>query len=397
MRDLKIYIGIAVVLTGLYLLVELSKPAPINWNETFYYRDKIPYGTYILHDQLRTLFPGVQVTNTDQNFYDLFHKKEVTNSNYLIVTKSLEFSKYDYSELVNYIKAGNSVFIASSNWQDVLSDTLKIQSEVNTKKGEEGLNFTSQKLKRSADYSFDRFTGSRYFASFDTVRAIVLGKNEFGHANFLRYQFGKGYLYLCANPQVLSNYCLLNSNNADYAAKALSYLPAQQHIYWDEYQNHDIIEDDSPMRVFFNYKSLQWAYYISLASLVIFILYEKKRRQRIIPVIEPLKNATVGFVNVVGQVYYEQRNNLNIAQKKILYFLEHLRAKYYLKTNTLDQEFIEKITLKAGIQPAFAREIVNQVNYINAQKQVTDQELILLNQLIEQFYIQSGEYGRRSI
>jgi hypothetical protein len=130
---------------------------------------------------------------------------------------------------------------------------------------------------------------------------------------------------------------------------------------------------------------------------VFFIFYEKKRRQRIIPIIEPLKNATVGFVNVVGQVYYEQRDNKNMAQKKILYFLEHLRTKYYLRTNVLDAEFIERLSQKAGIEISFAREIVNQINYIEVQVQVTDHELILLNQLIEQFYIKSGENGRRII
>ena len=104
------------------------------------------------------------------------------------------------------------------------------------------------------------------------------------------------------------------------------------------------------MRVFFSHASLQWAYYISLFGMVIFVLYEMKRRQRIIPVIEPLKNSTVEFVNVVGQVYYEQRNNMNIAQKKILFFLEHLRTKYYLKTNPLDQEFIERLSQKTGIE-----------------------------------------------
>src|SRR6202007_303224 len=152
-----------------------------------------------------------------------------------------------------------------------------------------------------------------------------------------------------ANPLLFTNYSILDNQGDDYVSKALSYLPAQSTIYWDELQNGDIMEDPSPMRVFFAHPALQWAYYISLFGLIIFVLYEKKRRQRIIPIIEPLKNSTVEFVNVVGQVYYEQRDNRNIAQKKIVYFKEHLRSRYFLKTDIMDKEFIERLSQKTGV------------------------------------------------
>ena len=114
-----------------------------------------------------------------------------------------------------------------------------------------------------------------------------------------------------------------------------------------------------------------------------------KRRQRIIPVIEPLKNSTVDFVNVVGQVYYEQRDNRNIAEKKILFFLEYLRTRYYLKTTTLDKEFAGRLSHKTGIAFEFAQDLVGNLNYIGSQGPVNDHDLIQLNQLIEQFYTQS--------
>ena len=95
------------------------------------------------------------------------------------------------------------------------------------------------------------------------------------------------------------------------------------------------------------------------------------------------------FVNVVGQVYYEKRNNANIAQKKILYILEHLREEYQLKTNKLDSEFIEKLAAKLGLKNAFAYEFVDYINYITNQQRVTDNELIELNKMIEKLYMQS--------
>jgi len=143
------------------------------------------------------------------------------------------------------------------------------------------------------------------------------------------------------------------------------------------------------MRVFLSHPELEWAYYIAIFSLLIFVLYEIKRRQRIIPVIEPLSNSTLEFVNVVGQVYYEKRNNDNIAKKQVLYLLSYLRDEYQLKTNKLDKEFTETLTAKLGLDPDFANDFVEFLHYINVQDRINDKELIHLNKLIEQFYIQS--------
>ena len=389
MRDFKIYVSIATVLLVIYLVAQYNKPSPINWQPTLYYNDKIPFGTYVLHKELPHFFADAKIINTNQNLYDLFHNKGITNSNYFIISKTVFLSKYDFKEMINYIKSGNSVFITTFDWKGILADTLNIRTSLEYKKKNAGLNFTNDKLKQVHNYQFNRDISNEYFSRFDTAHAVVLGRNERGHSNLLRFNYGKGSLYLCADPLLFTNYGLLSNQGDDYASKALSYLPPQSTIYWDELQNGDIAEDPSPLRVFFNHPSLQWAYYISFFSLLIFVLYEMKRRQRIIPEIEPLKNSTVDFAKVVGQVYYEQRNNMNIAQKKIVFFLEHLRAKYYLKTNQLNMDFIERLSQKTGINYSFAQDIVNHINYINVQKQVNDHELIKLNQLIEQFYNQS--------
>lgn len=394
MRSFRIYLGIGILLLLLYVVAEYNKPAPLNWRPTLSYQDKIPFGAYITYNELHQIFPESKIVNTNENFYDLFHGKNVSASNYLIITNSVNFTKYDFSELKTYVKKGNSVFIAAKDFtgpmgsQETFTDSLHLNVSVLHTLDSIGLHFTNNNLK-AHDYKFDRGIANYFFNQFDTTKAVVLSKNEYGNANLIRYQFGKGYLYLCANPGIFTNYGLLNNHGADYVAKTLSYLPVQSVIYWDHYQNGDIVEDTSPLRVFFSHPSLEWAYYISLFGMVIFILYEMKRRQRIIPVIEPLKNSTVQFVNVVGQVYYEQRNNMNIARKKILFFLEHIRTKYYLKTNTLDAEFAEKLSQKTGIEISFIKDVIGHMNYVNAQRQINDHELILLNQLIEQFYIKS--------
>jgi hypothetical protein len=394
MKDFKIYITIASSLIIGYLIAQYNKPAPANWLPTLAYHDKIPFGTFILHDQLKQIFPGAAIVNTNKSVYNAFHNKGLHNGNYMIIAKKISLNKFDTDELLKYINAGNSVFMSAFEWQGYLADSLKIDTRVAFSKKNVSINFVSSQLKAQRNYSFSRDIVTQYFSGLDTAKASAISKNDADQCTLLSYKFGKGSLYLCATPEVFTNYSLLTQQGADYAAKALSYMPNTNYVYWDQYQNGDIPEDESPLRVFFGNASLQWAYYLSLFSMVIFIIYEAKRRQRIIPVIEPLQNSTVDFVTVVGQVYYEKRNNSNIAHKKIIYLLEHLREHYRLKTSKLDYEFIGLLSQKTGIDRQFADDLINAVNYISVQQQVTDMELINLNKLIEKFYSQSEYNGK---
>jgi predicted nucleic acid-binding protein len=88
-------------------------------------------------------------------------------------------------------------------------------------------------------------------------------------------------------------------------------------------------------------------------------------------------------------VYYEQRNNGNIAQKKAAYFLEHIRSTYNIRTQVFDEEFITTLSQKSGAKPELVKDLANQITHVNITSQISDNELIDLNRNIEQFYIQS--------
>ncbi|HTD98614.1 MAG TPA: DUF4350 domain-containing protein [Mucilaginibacter sp.] len=391
MKDFRIYIIVASLLLVIYLLAEYNQPKPVVWTPTYLKEDKIPYGTYVLFNSIGDIFPGAKVESYREPVYNVVNDHHINNATYIIICEHINLTEFDIKKLLEFIKKGNDVLISAQSFGDLLTKKLKVETDMNydPKNPIDKIHFVNKHLGQNKKYALSKEQYDTYFSELDTLHATSLAQNDFKQSTFVKYGFGKGTLYLNANPEFFTNYSLLNPNGAEYAAKVLSYLKNNKLIIWDEYYTKGREGDQSIMRVFFRNASLKWAYYIALISMVFFVFYEMKRRQRIIPVIEPLKNSTVDFVNVVGQVYYEQRNNLNIAQKKILYFLEHLRTKYYLKTNALETDFIEHLSQKTGIEHSFANNIVSHINYINVQNQVTDRDLIYLNQLIEQFYTQS--------
>lgn len=395
MKGVRIYLLVSTVVLIAYLLVQYYQPQPTNWAPTYLKEDKIPFGEYILHQRLKDVMPSTLVKISDLPVYNTLKNKTYHKTNYLIIASEVKFDKLDYVQLVKFMKSGNHVFIAARYLDENLEDTLKLHIVEDYSsyyiKGQSSnypINFTNPALKSNKDYLFDKNTASSYFSRIDTARAIMLGTNRNGYANFVKYNFGKGALYILPNPQIFSNYNLLNSRRAEYAAKVLSYLSPGGELIWDEYNTRGKGESQSVLRVFFKYKELRWAYYIALFSLVFYVLFEVKRRQRIIPLIEPLRNTSVEFAEVVGQVYYQQRDNRDLAEKKISYLLEYIRSKYRLKTIDLNNEFIETLIRKTGAAEETIKELFKIIKTIQMGEGVSDVQLISLNKLIEQFYKQ---------
>jgi hypothetical protein len=391
MRGYKSYLIFGTLLLVIYFVAQYFKPKPTDWSPSYLSADKIPFGTYILRQRITDLFPESDVKTVDKDIYNNIKDKPVGKSNYFIIASNLKIDKLDYQEMVKYMQGGNNIFIAAYSIQGVLADTLKINITSNfnfQNKRKYPINFVNPSLKREYDYYFDKGVSEQYFYELDTSRAIILGQKEKKLANFIQYKFGTGSMFILPNPELLTNYSLLREDGLDYASKAMSYLPKAKNLIWDEHFTRPAAQNASVLRVFFEYDQLRWAYYISLLSLVVFVLFEIKRRQRIIPVIDRLKNTSVEFVQVVGRVYYQQRNNRDIAEKKVIYLMEYIRSKYRLKTITIDKEFKETLIRVSGATEEVIEELFAEIIYLNAGHEVKDQQLITLNKIIEQFYKQ---------
>jgi hypothetical protein len=391
MKSLKWYLVTGGVLLIIYIIAQLNRPKAIDWTLNLSNNEKTPFGTYVLYRRLNDIFPGSQIAPYRQPVYNVIAEDSIKQASYIIICAGIELSKADYEQLVKYIRAGNDVFLATGYFGKLLNKNLNIETQENFQVGSSGtpVNFMNPVLNPKKYFNVDKGADVYYFSKFDTLKATVLGENIHGQPTFIKYAFGKGALYLAANPKLFSNYSLLKPDGAEYAATALSFIKNTNRIIYDEYYTQGDKGESTPMRVFLSNPYLQWAYYIAIFSLLLFVLFDIKRTQRVIPVIEPLRNSTLDFVNVVGQVYYEKRNNANIAHKKILYLLVDLRDNYQLRTNKLDDEFTENLTAKLGVGRTFANELVNYIRYISVQDRVNDHELIELNKLIEQLYTQN--------
>jgi hypothetical protein len=85
-------------------------------------------------------------------------------------------------------------------------------------------------------------------------------------------------------------------------------------------------------------------------------------------------------------LYYETKDHDNLIEKKITYFLEHIRRVYYLDTQIIDDKFVKHLSLKSGKDKDDIKKLINQIVYLKAKINCNEANLVQLNKAIEDFY-----------
>jgi len=380
-----------------FVLFEIYKPKPVDWTPTLSNKDKIPYGTFVLYSMMDELFPDQTVIESRIPAYNRLKGDSALQANYIAISNNLNHTVFDENDaraLLQFASAGNSVFIAAENmYSPLLFDTLHIRiKDTLTFPLRDSMklytSFTNSQLG-SRQYQFQRVIQNTSFFEFksSSASAVVLGRNSLGAPDFVRVDFGKGAFYLHLHPLAFSNYYLLNDSTSDYAFKALSYLPPNRKVIWDEYIKRGRDYNENIMHVIMEKEALRWAYYIAIFGILLFVLFESKRRQRIIPIIKPLQNTTLEFVHVVSRLYFQKQDHCGIARKKVIFFLEQIRTQYHLPTNQLDEEFAETLSHKSGYPLEKTKYLIWKIRQLENAHNITAEDLLKLNDEIKNFAI----------
>ena len=390
-------IFLLIALFVLLIVVEYNQPKPIDWNITCSKDDKIPYGTYILHNELPSLFPASKIKSIYQPIYNQLNDNNLAAANYIFINDNINADKLDIAKLLDFVNNGNHVFMATNSWPKMWQDTLsfkfrkkyignwrRLDDDNMFAKNE--ANFVHQDLQTDSNYVFKKQTYDAYFHDFGNEKTLILGINKENQANFIKIPIGKGAFYLHSNPLFFTNYHLLEEKSLEYAAKVLSHLPKNKQLFWDEYYKVGRKEAKSPLRYVLAMPALRWALYLGIVGMILFMLFESKRKQRIIPIVERPKNTSLEFAKTLGLLYYQNADHKDLAEKKISYLFEYIRTKLFIKKIEFTELFYEQLAQKSGAELVFIRLLFERISYAKASLNISEHELIKLNNMIEVFY-----------
>ena len=396
MKDDRVYlILVGGLLLGLIAFL-LLQPEKISWDPTYTKRKTEPFADRALYERLDDIFPGQPVETLYVPAYEFAKTRDSadTGINYLLIRGNAHFDDFDVRALCEMAAAGNHIFLTGETIGGKLADTLRIQTEFQAWEGQDifadpdtiRLNFTDTALYNSQGYGMRPGENSRFVSIPDSVKDVEpLSLNSRGNPVLVRKQFGRGAIYFHCVPLAFTNYYLLRGQHAGYIARCFSYLPVAP-VYWDEFYKVGRLESATPIRVLLQQPALKLAWVMLLVFVGLFLLFQSKRRQRIIPVIKPFENSTLQFVGTVARLYYNRGDHTVLAKKKVTYFLERLRTRYQLPIELLNEESIKAVSDRTGVDLALTKAVLGHTHHIQTATHITEKELIAYNARVEEFW-----------
>lgn len=392
LKNKYLFIGFSVALMA-YIAALIIAPRPVDWSLSFSKKDKIPYGSSILFAELERLFPTGEINTMHSPIYNYAQNTSLNSTSFIYINNFFKPDDLDLNKMLEMVKLGSNVFVAAVEFADKLQDTLRFKVGEDTffppgRYDSISLNLVNPKLNIGSGYPYKKAFQKAYFQSYDTLKTTVLGVRDTAKVDFVRIKYGEGNFFVNTNPLAFTNYNLLMGVNYEYAFKCLSYLPNAA-VIWDEHYKQKDTVSGSEFRYILSQKALRYALYLLLFSLLTYLIFGAKRRQRMIPIVKPPQNTSLSFVETIGRLYFRRKDHLNIAKKKYTYFLEFLRTKYFVDTNHIGSEMYSEVSEKFEVPQSTVKQLFNMAQRLLQSQSISEGDLMQFDKKIDFFYDRS--------
>lgn len=345
-------VGIVLFLVAMFV-IEYHLPKKFVWTPTFSEHDKQPFGCAVFDDMVATSLPQDYFISYE-SFYQMAENGEDPQG-ILAIAQDMNLTETDVESVLSLAERGNVVMLASNSFGRLLEDTLGFESSYGYFNPTVLKRYASSLLTRDSLYwvGDSGVYNKRIFRCYPQLCSVKLvpDSNSIGIPLVekwveaypeksvsawsdslmkkrvpvaLSYPVGEGEIILVATPLLFTNYGMLDADNSDYLFRLLTYFRELPVVRTEAFTSAAGM-DQSPFRYFLSQTPLQWALYLTILALLLFMFFTARRRQRVIPVIRQPANKNLEFTELIGTLYYQKKNHADLVRKKFTYFAEHLR------------------------------------------------------------------------
>ena len=361
-------------------LLEVNKKEVTDWRKNFDVDQKSPFGLFVFNQEAQSLFKN-NLKKVDLTPYDYYNQNKKKPHNILVIESDIDV--VSWKKILDEVSKGSDAILIGSQIPKDISDSIGYYDSQISFAGQNVLKLTDKKYLNDF-IKLDKFPSGRGF-SYIKPGVEVLGKtveeDNSDQVNFIKSKLGEGNIYVHSEPLFLTNYYLLKSGNIKYAQDIFSYLQDRETLWFVESNTK---ESRFFMRFILSNPALKYAWWLLLGSLVLFIFFNAKRKQRIVPIIEPLKNTSVDFVKSIGNLYLQEGDFHDMMAKKAQYFLNKVRLDLLIDTQNLDEEFSKKLQLKTGKSMDIITEAITLIKKAqDPYASVMKEDLARMNRLLD--------------
>ncbi|WP_294479306.1 DUF4350 domain-containing protein [uncultured Bacteroides sp.] len=392
--------------------IEYHLPKKFVWRPTFSHYDVQPLGCALFDSILSASLPN-GYTLSRKTLYQMEQEDTVGKRGILVVANDLILGESGINALLKLAERGNKIMLVSNNYSKDMEDTLKFYCTYSYFRPAALKKYATSFLKKDSIFwiadsvysrqlfrSYPQFCSS-YFRDYDSLPVRKLAEKDMvgGMAEALseadsttvyrNYHplmamarpWGKGEIILVSTPLLFTNYGILDGNNSIYIFRLLSQMGELPIVRTEGYMEQTAQVQQSPFRYLLSHTPLRWALYLTMITIVLFMIFTAKRRQRVIPVAREPENKSLEFTELIGTLYYQKKDHANLVRKKFTYFAEELRKDIQVDIEEVadDERSFHRIAQKTGLETDDIAKFIREMRpVIYGGRVISEEEMKLL-------------------
>jgi hypothetical protein len=410
----------------------------VSWEENLNPDLKDPYGTFMLHQLLESVRSDQGFVFVDDSLSNRLPPDPSSNvvDNYVFIGERFYGGVKDQKAVLDFVSNGNKVFILvedpevffrilfdgdehalqdtvaeevaeESDEMDesmiaIVTDTLLRMSVMSVGNSEHQFNLSKYNEHKVVARTWEYFILSQQ--DYTERRIETIGTFDGYEVNAFAIPYGKGKIYFHSQPLVFCNYYIKQKLGMLYCRAFMSHL-GNGVVYWDEENRHFQFPDqtengeqdgplnkpeEGPLEFILSQRSLRTAWYLMLATVLLYAIFAGRRKQRAIRTIKPLRNTSIEFAEVVSNLFLKQSDHSKLVRMKMELWRAHARERYRMKwVDTpflMTLEGVPELSLKSGIPEKIITELIEKYNSVMMTGSVDTEAMLDLHNKLEFYY-----------
>lgn len=389
-------VGILVFLVVMFI-VELQLPKNFSWNPTFRHADKQPFGCYLFDDLMSATMPkGYSVT--DSSLFQLAQDSMVKRG-VLVVADRLNLIPAEMNAVLRMARNGSHVMLVAHGLGMFAEDTLGVdvrgasesfdlQNFVKFNKERETMKWKSRTLGyQPRNYAVFHPLVTSHFRVEKKPKHGTVGKlidqqafNKNDYPLVVTFRHGKGFITFASVPLLFTNYAVVDEDEQHrktigFTLRCLSPLKQLPVVRTEAYcPAAEEKAEQTPLRYIISQPPLRWALYTLMIGALLFLVFEGRRRQRVIPIEKAPENHSLEFINLVGSLYYHSKERRSLVVRKWTYFAEELRRTVHVDVtdDTEDDITLPTLARLTAIDEQEIRTLIQRLRLLAAADEETE-------------------------
>lgn len=366
MKQARGFIVAMLVLFACMMLIETLAPRHFKWDATYAHASDEPFGCALFDSVMETsLRQGYSTTSLTLSQLEKTMPASERHI-YLMITEDRPMNGMaDEVAMLNMLKRGDCFIVASGSWySDSIEEVLNVRAvgfgvsvwalkSSYLNKENDTLTWIGDTLRYppkkwivpnelSYHYTYleannghspirplltrGYFQEEDYELDYDSVKHVLEPAHVQVDTMAGIMEYGKGKLIVSVVPTMFSNYGLIYCDGATLALRMMSQFEEYPVIRLDRAAKTEVGGvSESPLRYVISQPPMKWAMWLLIVAVLLAMVFTARRRQRVIPVIEPPINRALEMVKHIGSLYFQRHDNADLMAKKYQFFVEELR------------------------------------------------------------------------